>query len=171
VRAGLARLEDDAFEKEGRVIRFRRVYLTGAGSRPGAAVEARVAVPPPSAAKTRRRRARRRSGRLSRSGPDSEAVGGAPGALRGKRPRKAGPEAPGALPALVDALRRWRLGEAKKHRLPAFRILTDLTLLDVAARRPRTEAELAEISGIGPSRLARYGARILEIVRGDGGDA
>ena len=32
------------------------------------------------------------------------------------------------------------------------------------------EAELAEISGIGPSRLARYGARILDIVRGDGED-
>jgi len=46
-----------------------------------------------------------------------------------------------------------------------------LRVLDVAARRPRTEAELAEISGIGPSRLARYGGRILEIVRGDGEDA
>jgi DNA topoisomerase-3 len=78
---------------------------------------------------------------------------------------KAGPEAPGALPALVDALRRFRLEEAKRHRVPAFRILTDLTLLDIAARRPRTEAELADIGGIGPSRLERYGARILALVR------
>ena len=101
----------------------------------------------------------------------TELSAGRPSRSAGSARGKAGPEAPGALPSLVDALRRWRLGEAKKHRLPAFRILTDLTLLDVAARRPRTEAELAEISGIGPSRLARYGARILEIVRGDGGDA
>ncbi|MRR13319.1 hypothetical protein EG835_12895 [bacterium] len=81
---------------------------------------------------------------------------------------KAGLEAPGALPALVDALRRWRLEEAKRHRLPAFRVLTDLTLLDIAARKPATEVELAAIGGIGPSRMERYGARILEIVRSGG---
>jgi len=172
VRAGLARLEDDAFEKEGRVIRFRRVYLTGSGSRPDAAVEARVAVPPPSAAKTRKAKgAAAKREALPKRAPIPKPSAGRPARSAGGARGKAGPEAPGALPSLVDALRRWRLGEAKKHRLPAFRILTDLTLLDVAARRPRTEAELAEISGIGPSRLARYGARILEIVRGDGGDA
>jgi len=172
VRAGLVRLEDDAFEKEGRVIRFRRVFLTGAGSRPGAAVEARVAVPPPSAAKTRKAKgAAPKREALPKRAPIPKPSAGRPSRAAGSARGKAGPEAPGALPALVDALRRWRLGEAKKHRLPAFRILTDLTLLDIAARRPRTEAELAEIAGIGPSRLARYGERILEIVRGDGGDA
>ncbi|MHB8800640.1 MAG: RecQ family ATP-dependent DNA helicase [Thermoanaerobaculia bacterium] len=171
VRAGLVRLEDYAFEKEGRVIRFRRVFLTGAGSRPGAAVEARVAVPPPSAAKARKAKgAAPKREALPKRAPIPKPSAGRPSRSAGSARGKAGPEAPGALPALVDALRRWRLGEAKKHRLPAFRILTDLTLLDVAARRPRTESELAEISGIGPSRLARYGARILEIVCGDGED-
>lgn len=172
VRAGLVRLEDDAFEKEGRVIRFRRVFLTGAGSRPGATVEARIAVPPPSTAKARKTKglATKREA-LPKRGPIPKPSAGKPARAAGSARGKAGPEAPGALPALVDALRRWRLGEAKKHRLPAFRILTDLTLLDVAARRPRTEAELAEISGIGPSRLARYGARLLELVRGEGEDS
>ncbi len=165
VRTGLVRLEDDDFEKEGRVIRFRRAFLTGEGSRPGAAIDARVAVPPPTAA--RKRHGKAAAKRVPIPKPSKE-----PRAARGARPRaaraEAGPGAPGALPALVDALRRFRLEEARKHRLPAFRILTDLTLLDIAARRPRTEAELAAIPGIGASRLERYGARILEIVRSEG---
>jgi DNA topoisomerase-3 len=163
VRAALVHIEDDDFEKEGRIIRFRRVFLTGSGSRPGAAIEARVAVPPPTAARRKRGTAALpQRAALPKSVPKERSA-------RGTRPRgKAGPEAPGALPELVDALRRWRLEEAKRHRQPAFRVLTDLTLLDIAARKPRTEAELAEISGIGPSRMERYGARILEIVKADG---
>ena len=165
VRAGLARLEDDEFEKEGRVIRFRRAYLTGEGSRPGAAIDARVAVPPSSAAKKGRGKAAE-----TRRAPIPKPAKGAGREARGARAggRAAGPEAPGALPTLVDALRRFRLEEAKKHRVPAFRVFTDLTLLDIAARRPCTDSELAQISGLGPSRLDRYGARILEIVRREG---
>ena len=160
------RIEDDEFEKDGRIIRFRRVFLTGEGSRPGAAIDARVAVPPTTAARKKHEKARsseeagppearRESGRGLEGRPDE---GEAEGRARGA----------GRAPGLVDALRRWRLEEAKRHRLPAFRILTDLTLLDIAARKPRTEAELAAIGGIGPSRMERYGARILEIVRSGG---
>lgn len=166
VRAGLVRLEDDAFEKEGRVIRFRRAFLTGEGSRPDAAIDARVAVPPPTAAKKSRGKAAA-TRRVPIPKPSKE-----PRAARPTRPGAARAQAslgaPGALPELVDALRRFRLEEAKRHRVPAFRILTDLTLLDIATRRPRTESELAAISGIGASRLERYGARILEIVRREG---
>lgn len=166
VRAALVRMEDDAFEKEGRIIRFRRVFLTGEGSRPGAAIDARVAVPPMTAA-------RKKSGkpRLSKRPALPKPALKTAAASRDARVKgkaKGGLEAPGALPSLVDALRRWRLEEAKRHRLPAFRILTDLTLLDIAARKPRTEGQLAAIGGIGPSRLDRYGARILEIVRSSG---
>ncbi len=163
VRAALARIEDDEFEKEGRIIRFRRVFLTGEGSRPGAAIDARVAVPPTTAARKRHGKAAIPK-RAALPKPAAKAAAATRGG-RAKGKAKAGPEAPGALPALVDALRRWRLEEAKKHRLPAFRVMTDLTLLDIAARKPRTEAELAAVGGIGPSRMERYGERILEIVR------
>jgi DNA topoisomerase-3 len=162
VRAGLARIEDDDFEKDGRIIRFRRAFLTGEGSRPGAAIEARVAVPPLTAARRKRAKAA-----LPKKAALPRKTEKEPHVSRGKI-AKAGPEAPGALPALVDALRRFRLEEAKRHRLPAFRIFTDLTLLDIAARKPRTEAELAAIGGIGPSRVERYGARILQIVKAGG---
>ena len=164
VRAALVRMEDDEFEKEGRIIRFRRVFLTGEGSRPGAAIDARVAVPPTTAARRKQKKAPLPK-RAALPKPAAKAAAASRGAGTKAKP-KAGLAAPGALPSLVDALRRWRLEEAKSHRLPAFRILTDLTLLDIAARKPRTEAELAAIGGIGPSRMGRYGARILAIVNG-----
>ena len=165
VRAALARIEDDEFEKEGRIIRFRRIFLTGEGSRPGAAIEARVAVPPTTAARKRHGKAAIPK-RAALPKPAAKAAAATrESRAKGKAKAKAGPEAPGALPVLVDALRRWRLEEAKKHRLPAFRVMTDLTLLDIAARKPRAEAELAAVGGIGPSRMERYGERILEIVR------
>ena len=142
------------------------LFLTGEGSRPDAAIDARVAVPPPTAAKKSRGKAAA-TRRVPIPKPSKE-----PRAARPTRPGAARAQAslgaPGALPELVDALRRFRLEEAKRHRVPAFRILTDLTLLDIATRRPRTESELAAISGIGASRLERYGARILEIVRREG---
>ena len=49
--------------------------------------------------------------------------------------------------------------------MPAFRILSNLTLLDVAAKKPRDGVELLEVGGIGPSRLEKFGARILRIVK------
>ena len=48
--------------------------------------------------------------------------------------------------------------------VPAFAVATDTTLRAIASRRPASRAALAEVSGIGPIRLERYGAPILEIV-------
>ena len=67
--------------------------------------------------------------------------------------------------ALVTALRRWRLEEAKRQKVPAFRVLADRTLLALAALKPRSDVDLLNVGGIGPTRLEKYGARLLEIVR------
>jgi DNA topoisomerase-3 len=50
--------------------------------------------------------------------------------------------------------------------MPAFRVLTDRTLLAIASARPTDEAALLEVPGIGPRLLQKYGAKLLEIVRG-----
>jgi DNA topoisomerase-3 len=65
----------------------------------------------------------------------------------------------------VAALKEWRLAQARRNRVPAFHILHDRVLLQIAAVRPADEAELLAISGFGPRLLERYGAKILEIVR------
>jgi superfamily II DNA helicase RecQ len=64
-----------------------------------------------------------------------------------------------------EALRGWRAKEAKKRGVPAFRILTDRTLVGLARARPSDETELLDVSGIGPAVVAKYGKALLAILR------
>jgi ATP-dependent DNA helicase RecQ len=66
---------------------------------------------------------------------------------------------------LFDALRALRSELAKAQNVPAYVVFHDATLHELARDRPRTEAELAMVSGIGAHKLARYGAKLLEVVR------
>jgi DNA helicase-2/ATP-dependent DNA helicase PcrA len=67
--------------------------------------------------------------------------------------------------AVADAVRTWRAGVAKAANVPAYVVFPDTTLEAIAIRRPRTVAELLDVPGIGPSRAATYGERVLELVR------
>ena len=69
-----------------------------------------------------------------------------------------------ASPQLVEALRAWRLAEARKRRVPAFRILTDRVLGAIATARPRDGASLQRIHGVGPTLTERYGDTLLALV-------
>ena len=66
-------------------------------------------------------------------------------------------------------LRQWRLAEAKRRGLPAFRIFSDQTLKAVAERRPATAAELLAIPGLGIGTVEKYGAQIYRLLHGTGG--
>ena len=48
--------------------------------------------------------------------------------------------------------------------MPAYVVAPNATLAAIAAARPRTAAALLAVPGMGPSRVARYGADILEVV-------
>ena len=82
------------------------------------------------------------------------------------------PSAPAARPAplstgdasLFAALKAKRLELAQAERLPAYVIFPDRTLLDIAARRPRTAAAMALVHGVGEAKLAKYGAIFLDVV-------
>jgi ATP-dependent DNA helicase RecQ len=65
---------------------------------------------------------------------------------------------------LVEALRAWRLGEARQRAVPPFVVLHDRTLLAIAASQPRSIAELLDVPGIGPAKVATYGEAILSVV-------
>ncbi len=69
-----------------------------------------------------------------------------------------------AARALWDALRAWRLEEAHRQEVPPYVIFHDATLIEVARRRPGSATALAEIPGIGRSKLDRYGAAMLRLV-------
>jgi ATP-dependent DNA helicase RecQ len=74
-----------------------------------------------------------------------------------------------ADPALIGALRRLRLAIAKAEKVPAYVIFPDRTLAEIAVRRPRSLDALSAVHGVGPSRLERYGERLLEVLREDNG--
>ena len=82
-----------------------------------------------------------------------------------------GVEAPAALPRRKPeepddptyvALKRWRLQRSKSDEIPAYVVFHNSTLAEIAARRPSTIAELASVPGVGPAKLERYGAELLE---------
>ncbi len=66
--------------------------------------------------------------------------------------------------ALFERLREWRLRRAGEEQVPAFVVFTDATLQLIAERRPVSEGQLLAISGIGRSKLERYGADVLALL-------
>jgi DNA topoisomerase-3 len=67
-------------------------------------------------------------------------------------------------PRIEEALRTWRLEEARRRGVPAFRILTDKVLRKIAITRPATSDELLAIPGIGMSTIEKYGPSIHRIM-------
>jgi ATP-dependent DNA helicase RecQ len=65
---------------------------------------------------------------------------------------------------LFLSLRAWRRETANEKGVPAYVILHDATLREIAARRPATLDELGEISGLGTKKLEAYGEAVLEVV-------
>jgi superfamily II DNA helicase RecQ len=58
-------------------------------------------------------------------------------------------------------LREWRRERAKADEVPPYVVFHDTTLVEIAERKPRTLSELAGISGVGPTKLERYGEDLL----------
>jgi ATP-dependent DNA helicase RecQ len=71
-------------------------------------------------------------------------------------------------PELFAALRGLRARLAREGGVPAYVVFADRALKEMAARRPTTEEEMLEVSGVGPAKLERYGAAFLEVLRGSG---
>jgi len=69
---------------------------------------------------------------------------------------------------LFNALRSLRAELAKEQNVPAFVIFHDSTLRNIAEQRPTSIDALGKVGGIGSTKLARYGERLVEIVREEG---
>jgi ATP-dependent DNA helicase RecQ len=66
--------------------------------------------------------------------------------------------------SLFAALKAKRLELAQAERLPAYVVFPDRTLLDMAAKRPRSASAMALVHGVGEAKLAKYGAIFLAII-------
>ncbi len=67
---------------------------------------------------------------------------------------------------LLDRLKAWRLTESRTQSVPAFVILHDKTLAEIARQRPPDLSALRDIAGIGATKLERYGPALVRIVAG-----
>jgi ATP-dependent DNA helicase RecQ len=67
--------------------------------------------------------------------------------------------------SVFQALRDWRRTVAREHGVPAYTVFHDSTLLELARRLPTTLGELRGVTGIGATKLERYGETLLEVVR------
>ncbi len=75
---------------------------------------------------------------------------------------------PAALDAeLFERLRAWRGDQARRQQVPAYVVLHNSHLEEIARRKPRSIHELGSIKGVGLRRAARYGDELLALVRGE----
>ncbi|MCK5929477.1 MAG: HRDC domain-containing protein, partial [Nocardioides sp.] len=66
--------------------------------------------------------------------------------------------------ALFERLREWRKARAEEEKVPAFVVFSDATLQMIAEVRPTDETSLLRISGIGRSKLDKYGDEVLSLL-------
>jgi DNA helicase II / ATP-dependent DNA helicase PcrA len=65
---------------------------------------------------------------------------------------------------LFERLREWRVERASEEKVPAYVVFTDLTLQAIAEVKPGNPQTLLKISGIGRTKLDKYGTEVLDIV-------
>jgi len=73
--------------------------------------------------------------------------------------------------ALLARLKALRLELAKEREVPAYVVFADRTLIEIARRQPRTEAEFATISGVGAVKLERFAKYFLAEINASLDDA
>ncbi|MBE7187980.1 MAG: ATP-dependent DNA helicase UvrD2 [Jatrophihabitans endophyticus] len=81
---------------------------------------------------------------------------------RRSRPKRA--EAEDA--ELFGRLREWRRAQASAQSVPPYVVFSDATLVAIADARPSGRAALAQINGVGPTKLARYADPVLAVLGG-----
>jgi len=81
---------------------------------------------------------------------------------RGRRNAEANP----VDDPLFEALRACRRDLAKEEGVPPYVIFHDSTLREMALKRPRSDADLAHITGVGARKREAYGRAFLEVIAG-----
>ena len=66
--------------------------------------------------------------------------------------------------ALLTRLKALRLELAKERNVPAYVVFADKTLIEMAQRQPRNEAEFATINGVGAKKLEQFAEPFLAAI-------
>jgi len=93
-----------------------------------------------------------------------------PSRPRAGRQQAAGSRTAPALPdadrTLFQALREKRMEIARLQNVPPYVIFHDKTLIELAAARPASRSEMAQVPGVGEAKLERYGPAFLAVIAG-----
>ena len=65
---------------------------------------------------------------------------------------------------VFQRLRSLRKDLATQQGVPPYVVFSDATLVEMAARRPKTREDMLSIGGVGESKLARYGEEFLRVL-------
>ncbi len=152
-QARILTLSEDAMEREGKTVTFRRAHLAKTAGRLDSIQDIEVPI------------------EVRPEGPADRVRTGRKAATTTRRPKVEAAVKPTAAPildeadtSLLDRLKKWRLSTARQESVPAFRILTDKALRAIIAARPRTAVELYGLPGIGGKFVERHGKAVLSIV-------
>ncbi len=151
-RVNLVSLADAAFEKDGRQVPYRKVSLTPAGASFTATTPIDFAIKSMAPVSKKRKAKKRRAAAKIASPP--------------KTRHQASATAPDAR--IEEALRVWRVSEARRLGVPAFRVFSDKVMNAIVHARPSTTRELLAVPGIGINTVEKYGARIFRILHESG---
>ncbi len=158
--AGLVRIDEASFEKDGKPVTYRKASLTREGEdfSEGAPLELSLREAEEEK-ETPRKRARAAKVR------DKAVPAAGRSVTPPREPRT--PEAPlsAEASALEARLKEWRLAVAKKEGKPAFFVFGDSVLRAIARAQPTTLNALASISGVGTAKLERFGADVCQLCR------
>ena len=77
---------------------------------------------------------------------------------------------PAEAQSRFEALRNWRAAQAKEQGVPAYVIFHDATLRELATRVPSSIEALGTVTGVGESKLAKYGEQLLGVLGEELGD-
>jgi superfamily II DNA helicase RecQ len=164
VRATLIEIEEAEFEKDGEVIKFRKVRITETGLRLRGNTPVELLISDGMVEEFAGRAAtpERKKKTKSAAGKTALSVSSTPARTLGARTEEPVPvRLSPAGEALAARLKEWRAAEAKRLRVPAYVVMHDRSLKAVALTRPQNPRQLLEIDGIGPAKVEKFGEAIL----------
>lgn len=152
-RAALLEFENAEFEKNGEIVRYRKIRLTEAG------LNVHRTMPLPLLI------ADGISGEFAApsQAPRSRALKSSSGPKTSKAAALAAPT-PGQE-ALVARIKEWRAAEAKRLGVPAYVVLHDRTVQAIAAAQPQNPRQLLDVDGMGPAKVEKFGQSLLDLCR------
>jgi len=157
-RAGLLEVSDETFvsDDDGELVHYHRARALPAGRNVTKSKLNTLVVLATKIEAPKRRRGRSKRGRSKRKRGRGRSK---------RRSRSSSSTSNGdASPKLVSLLKRWRKRTARKHSTKAYRVLTNKALFGIATEKPIDRDGLADIYGVGPVTIERYGDEILAVV-------